>query len=238
VRLLLTRPQEDGARTAAALRALGHEVLLAPLLRIEPIADADLGTGPWAAIVMTSANAAAAVAAHRRRAELVGLPAFAVGARTAAAARALGFADVHSAEGDVAALARLIASEVSQRDEPLLYLAGEDRAADLEAVLAAENLAVHTTVAYRAVAETELPPPVRAAIADGRLDGVLHYSKRSAEAFLAAAEVAGVSEPARRIRHFCLSGQVAAPLRAAGAPVVIAARPDQDALFQLLNHAR
>ena len=35
MRLLVTRPEPDNERTAAALRALGHEVMLAPLLAIE-----------------------------------------------------------------------------------------------------------------------------------------------------------------------------------------------------------
>ena len=49
MRLLVTRPEPDNERTAAALRAQGHEVLLAPLLHIEAVADADLGAPPWAA---------------------------------------------------------------------------------------------------------------------------------------------------------------------------------------------
>ena len=61
VRLLLTRPEPDAQRTAAALRAHGHDVVVAPLLRIEPAADAQIGAGPWAAILITSANAAHAV---------------------------------------------------------------------------------------------------------------------------------------------------------------------------------
>ena len=37
MRLLVTRPEPDNERTAAALRAQGHEVVLAPLLRIEAV---------------------------------------------------------------------------------------------------------------------------------------------------------------------------------------------------------
>ena len=62
VRLLLTRPEPDAARTAAALRARGHEPIVAPLLAIEIVSDADLGAGPWAAILVTSANAVRAIA--------------------------------------------------------------------------------------------------------------------------------------------------------------------------------
>jgi uroporphyrinogen-III synthase len=34
MRLVVTRPQTDSERTAAALRARGHAVLVAPLLRV------------------------------------------------------------------------------------------------------------------------------------------------------------------------------------------------------------
>ena len=81
MRLLLTRPEPDAQRTAAALRAQGHDVIIAPLLRIEPAPDAEIGTGPWAAILITSANAApadrsaCAMTAIARAAGLRGRPA-------------------------------------------------------------------------------------------------------------------------------------------------------------------
>ena len=61
MRLAVTRPQADGERTATALRARGHQVQVAPLMRVEPVA-ADL-RGGWAAVIMTSANAPGAIAA-------------------------------------------------------------------------------------------------------------------------------------------------------------------------------
>jgi uroporphyrinogen-III synthase len=75
MRLLVTRPEPDGARTAENLRARGCEVLLAPLLRVEVLGDASLGTGAWTAVALTSANAALAVGKHRRRAERWRVPA-------------------------------------------------------------------------------------------------------------------------------------------------------------------
>ena len=60
MRLLVTRPEPDGERTAQALRARGHAVVLAPLLRTEPVAFA-LPDQAFAAVVLTSANAARAV---------------------------------------------------------------------------------------------------------------------------------------------------------------------------------
>ena len=71
MRLTVTRPQADSERTATALRARGHQVLVAPLMRVGPVA-ADL-RGSWAAVIMTSANAPAAIAAHPARDALIKL---------------------------------------------------------------------------------------------------------------------------------------------------------------------
>ena len=79
MRLLVTRPQADGERTAARLRARGHHVTLAPLLHIEPV-DFEFPRAPLSAVVITSANAARAIARHSRREALTALTAFAVGA--------------------------------------------------------------------------------------------------------------------------------------------------------------
>ena len=59
MRLIVTRPLPEGERTATALRRRGHQVLLAPLMRVETVA-ADLA-GQWAAVIVTSANAPGAL---------------------------------------------------------------------------------------------------------------------------------------------------------------------------------
>src|SRR5262245_56238778 len=126
MRLLVTRPQHDGERTAARLRARGHEVTLAPLLSIDAV-DAALPREPLSAVVMTSANAARIIARHPRRDALTSLPAFTVGRHTAEAARAAGFRAVECADGDKDDLAALLRARFNERSAPLLYLAGEDR---------------------------------------------------------------------------------------------------------------
>jgi uroporphyrinogen-III synthase len=234
VRLLVTRPEEEAERTAAMLRARGHAVVVAPLLRIAFIGEADVGARPWAAILVTSANAAGAVAAHGSFAVLRALPVFAVGERSAAAMRGVGFGDVTSAAGDVYDLARLAAARVKS-GLPLLYLAGADRAGDLAGALAAHDLPAVTCVIYRAVAADALPRNAITALGEG-VDGVLHYSRRSAETYVKAASSAGLTAPAlARPAHFCLSAQVAEPLAQAGAPDVrVAAEPNEAALIRLI----
>jgi uroporphyrinogen-III synthase len=232
MRLLVTRPEDGGERSAAVLRARGHEVLLAPLLRIEAMADADLGAPPWSAILLSSANAARAITSHPRIGELTALPVLAVGRRTAEAARAAGFTDVQSADGDAQDLSRVAAARFAGHRAPLLYLAGEERARDLASDL--PGLVVRTVVIYRAVKVANLPPSVQTALSAGRLDGVLHFSLRTAEAYVACARAVGLLDKALPLFHFCLSPRVAGAL--AGAPNIrIAARPDEAALLDLVG---
>src|SRR5664280_2367387 len=211
MRLVVTRPQADSERTAAALRARGHEVLVAPLLRVEPVAT-DL-SGGWGGVIITSANAPGAIVGNSARAALVKLPLIAVGQRSADAARQAGFTDVTSAGGEV-------------------------RAADLVAELVVHGVAAEMAVVYRAVPEP-FPPELTAALQAGDVDAVLHFSKRSAENYIAGARQAGIIEQALAVRHFCLARPIAEPLSGAGAgSIAVAKRPDELALIGLLEPAK
>jgi uroporphyrinogen-III synthase len=237
MRLLVTRPDGDVQRTAATLGARGHQVRIAPLLEIEPIPDADVGPPPWQVLVITSANAARAIAVHPKLAELRSLPVLAVGRHSAEAARAAGFTDVTSADGSAGDLARLVAGRFAG-GPPLLYLAGTDRARDLAAELTPWGIAVRTVEIYRAHAAKEFPTEVAAALRAGEIEGVLHFSRRSAETFVRCAERAGAVAAALKPRQFCISAAAAEPLARAGAANIrIAAQPDEDALVALIGSA-
>ena len=225
--VLLTRPEDDAARTAQALTARGHTVLVAPLMRLETV-DGAFG-GPFAAVLLTSANAARALT-DSARAELARLPAYTVGARTAQAAREVGFAQVESADGALADLVRLVSTR--RPVGRLLYLAGEDRAGDLAGDLAAHGIMVETSVIYRTVPVEALPEDAVRALAAGRIDAVLHYSRRSALTLLHLAGKAGLLNATLNLAHYCLSDDVAAVLRESGAGQVFAAAvPTEAALL-------
>jgi uroporphyrinogen-III synthase len=235
MRLLVTRPEGDGERTAAALRARGHDVILAPLLHMQA-ADFELADTSYGAVVMTSANAPRALARHRHLARLTTLPAFTVGRRTADAARAAGFAEVHSADGDQRDLAALIRAAHPDGQAQLLYLAAEDRAGDLAGHLLAAGFRVETVVAYRAMKAERFPSEVDRELAQSQLDGVLHFSRRTAEAYIDCASRAGLLTAALEPAQFCLSQQVAEPIRAAGATAIrIPPHPDEASLLELVD---
>src|SRR5260370_42269233 len=86
-------------------------------------------------------------------------------------------------------------------NSPLLYCAGEARAGDLAGALQLHGLRVETALVYRASMVAELTPDVRAALAAGAIDAVLHYSARTAAAFVAATTVAGIRDLSIQTRH-------------------------------------
>jgi uroporphyrinogen-III synthase len=56
--VIVTRPEGQAHELAAGLRALGHEVVLCPLVRIEPLGDAPVDTASYDWLIVTSANGA------------------------------------------------------------------------------------------------------------------------------------------------------------------------------------
>jgi uroporphyrinogen-III synthase len=243
--ILVTRPQPDNDSTTAALRARGLEVLPAPMLRFERMIvqdhhdDAD---SQYGAVIVTSANALRAIDGQPVQAALLKLPLLAVGERTADAARDIGFSQVISADGDANALRDLVVARVKakklKKSATLLYLAGADLARDLAGELGERGFSVVTHTAYRMAPVTDLPAAVCEGFAAGTVDAVLHYSRRSARAFFAAARTNGVEISALAVPHVCLSDSVASIVRDAGATqVLLAATPDENALFAALDRA-
>ena len=231
MRVVVTRPRVDAERTATVLRACGHEVLMAPLMHIEPIA-ANLD-GEWSGIIVTSTNAASAIRDNSARNALTKLPLFAVGQRTAETARESGFENILSAGGDARDLVQLIATSRPEGNAPLLYLAGEDRAVDLNKELSARGLAAEMRIVYRAVT-LPFPPALKDALKAGEVDIVMHFSRRSADSYVAGAKLAGIAGAALAVRHLCLSARVAEPL-ANASRIDIAVRPDEAAMIELLQ---
>jgi len=235
--VLVTRPHPDNEATAQALRERGFEVVLAPMLRFEQVPLEDAIEADLAGVIVTSANALRAVGGEL--AALVALPLFAVGDHTADEAHRRGFAKVISAEGDAAKLRQRLRREFrGKRATKLLYLAGADLSRDLAGDLGADGFEVITCTTYRMVALSTLSRETREAFAANEVEAVLHYSQRSARAFLEAARADGVEISALAVPQCCISANVAAILHEAGAVQVLsAASPDENALFGALERA-
>ncbi|MCP8938740.1 uroporphyrinogen-III synthase [Alsobacter sp. SYSU M60028] len=230
MRVVVTRPEPDAARTARRLAALGYTPVVAPLFEAVATSSAPAGDG-WAAVVATSARAFLAGAADPAA---LSSPLFAVGERTASAARAAGFRDVRAAGGTALALSQLLARELPAGAR-VLYLAGTVRKPELEARLAAAGLRVTVRETYAMRRVSALPAAFAELLRSGAPALVLHYSRRGAETALDLAARAGLQDALAALAHRALSADVAEPLQRAGASdVVVAVAPDEDSLFATL----
>ena len=240
--VLVTRPHPDDEATASALRARGFEVLRAPMLRFEAVPFHEDADARYGAVIVTSANALRAIGPDLADNRLLKLPLFAVGEHTASAAREAGFSQVIAASGGAGAMRDLVLESVKSKQlkkaSTLLYLAGADLARDLAGELGEKGFTVVTHTTYRMIPASSLPQEICDAFKANQIEAVLHYSRRSARAFLDAARSGGVEISALALPQCCISATVAAVLRDAGAPqVTAAAQADENALFEALSRA-
>lgn len=235
-RVLITRPVEDAVPLAARLAALGIGSLIEPMLRIALIDGPPPLLDGVQALLVTSANGARAFAA---RSADRGVPVFAVGDASAAAARAAGFARVESAAGDVATLATLVRDRLDPTAGALLHVAGGAVAGELGGTLGAAGFAYRRAVLYRAETAEALTAASVEALAQHALDAVALYSPRTAATFARLAHRAGLGDACRGLVAVCLSEAVAAEARALPWRAVrVSASPDQEALIAVVLAAR
>ncbi len=227
-RVWVTRASPGAQATAERLRGLGFEPVVAPLLEVRAIPGGPIDLTGIAALAFTSANGVAAFAG--RSAERV-LPVFTVGAATAEAARSMAFASVVSADGDVEALAPVIAAH-GPLAGAVLHPGPAEPAGDLCAILAKLGVRAKRMVVYETV--TRLLDPAEVAQVAG-FNAVLLHSPKAAHAL---ADWLGRFY-AGRLVAVCLSAKVAGPVAHAGlAAVLVAAEPTEAALLETLVAAR
>ncbi|GLI93326.1 uroporphyrinogen-III synthase [Methylocystis echinoides] len=226
-RVLVLRAREDAARTAETLRAMGHEPVLSPVLEIAPTGAA-IPPGPYDAVLASSAKGLECAGADAHAFQ--SLPFHAVGAKTAAAARGLGWRPDIVAGAAESILPLLLGRYTYPVN--FLYIAGRDRQPTLEAGLRGAGHRITTVTVYEARAAEALTESARAAIEAGSIAVALHYSRRSVDIFLRLVDAAGLAQHLRTMRHAALSNEVAAPLRAVGLSPVVAEKPDEAGLLE------
>jgi uroporphyrinogen-III synthase len=240
VKVLVLRPKAQGARTALALARLGHEAVLAPLLEITRIEEGRVprsdSSNPHAAVIAASPHAFKLLDPETRM-RLAKLPAMLVGARSARAAEKAGLCVLRP----VYRTARELATALPEHAPPgrLLYLAGRDRRPEIEAALRQAKRRFDIVEIYAAAILPALPLGAAAALRHHGIDAVLHYSARSASAYVTLAKARRLLSRALAPLQLCLSETVAGPLIEAGAKhVEIADAPSETRLLDLLPAAK
>jgi len=234
--LLVTRPRKDAETLAQVLQALGHDVTVDPLMSIEFHPETPLTRTGVQALLITSANGLRAMMARGDFAEWLKLPLVAVGPTTAALAREAGFATVFEAEGDVASLVKLVQQKLEPDGGPLLHIAGTIVAGDLKGALEADGFWIERAVLYEAKTAASLSEKAIEGLRSAAIDGVLLYSKRSAETFVDLCRLAGLTDHLSGLNAYCLSANAALPLQNIGLQGIhVASAPNETDLLTVID---
>jgi len=204
--------------------ALGFEPAVEPLLGIELFSPAlpDFDT-----LAFTSANG---VRAFERLSALRDCRVWCVGSRTADAARDAGFADVHSADGDAAALAAAMIGALPPGSK-VLHAANEAAAGELAGQLRQAGFEAIFLPLYRAT-EINEPGPALAAHLSGAepLAAALLHSPAAGRVLARLAKGAGA-----KIDIAAISLNAASAVGDAAGRVEIANHPDEASLLSALE---
>jgi uroporphyrinogen-III synthase len=229
MRILVTRPLEDGQAIAARLAQMGHVALLAPLLEPHFQDGPEPALDDVQAILATSANGIRALVRRTARRDI---SVFAVGPQTTEEARAAGFADVRNADGDSRMLAEAVALWTTPEKGALLHVCGVDAPGTLVESLIQRGFTARRAPLYGIEAATALPADARRALEQGAVDAVIFFSPVSAKIFLDVC--AGIPTPS--LIALCISPATANVLPpGAFAEVRTAAAPNQTALLALVE---
>ncbi|MEO5353332.1 MAG: uroporphyrinogen-III synthase [Magnetococcus sp. XQGC-1] len=207
--ILITRPQPEAQATAEQVRQYQGIPLLAPALTIVPARDSgpmqramarcQESPSPYRGILVTSANGARAIVnALPPNTPLP--PLFAVGEQSAAILRQQGWS-VHTppaAAGGERLAEAIIQWETAHQashgpadpeeiqKKLFLFPQAEQGREELAMGLQQAGYTVEKVAAYRAEPGTTLPPEVETALAAGKVDAVLFFSGRTAQATVAS----------------------------------------------------
>ena len=207
--LVILRPEPGASKTLRGAEALGLSAKLLPLFRIEPVAWTAPDLAHFDALLVTSANAVRHAGPKLK--SLRALPAYAVGAATAAALRTAGF-DVR-ASGSSGVDALLADVKPSMR---LLHLCGEDRHVP-NGGRAITQLVVYRSAPTASPADTDLPHDAVALV----------HSPRAGQ------RLAELVHDRRGIRVAAISQAAADACGHGWAEVAAASQPSDDALLSL-----
>jgi len=243
--LLVTRPEPDAADLIGQLEKAGHQVSHVPLLEIDFHKAAKFPQSQPQAVLITSANGARAMGRLPQMATFSNTLAIAVGASSAQAANHAGFTNIRKTErGDVTGMIDFVRQNLDPQDGPLLYASGSKTSGNLVNELQSGGFVVDRVVLYRADPAENLPLEVTQLIRQGRLDGVLLFSPRTAKIWLALAlSLPGACiSPGElaKIKHYCLSENVARIIdQGLGkfSDTIICKEPDTPSMLQAVSKA-
>lgn len=233
--ILVTRPRSESEVFALTLAMRGHDAVQAPLLDIVPDETASVDLDGVQALLFTSING---VRSFARVSTARNVPAYCVGDATAQAARDMGFRDVHSAGGDVVALANLVRMDLAPSEGALLHVSGSAVAGDLAGDLGGDRYDVRRVQLYRQDTARDLPDAAAEALKSGTLDAITFFSPRTAATFVQLVRKADLLDTLKNVSALGLSQAALDAARVEGAhwkSERAASQPTEAALLDVID---
>lgn len=229
--VLITRPEPGASETAARLVDLGFRPVVAPVLEIHALPCRLAAAGRLQATVVASGNAIRPLLAEFHR-----LPLFAVGEATASRARAAGFTQVCSADGDANALAALVRRQAHPKAGPLLLATGRAQGHGLAASLRSLGFRVIRRAVYAADPVATLPEPALRSLAAGNVIAALFFSAETARHCVRLLRRAALHDAVNTVDALAIGRPCAVALQPLPwRRIRVADRPTQDAMLALLR---
>ena len=228
--VLLTRPVDDAVQSKRRLEVLGHEVLLAPMIRVMPVTFAVPEKS--STLIVTSANAVRHGLANLEGREWT---VYCVGERTAQAAKAEGYSRIITGPGTARGLMPLLLKSSGEYKRRFTHLAGEDISYNIAAALEQNGFEAKITTVYKAQPATGVPFDAEAALNSGAVTHVLFYSPRTATIFEEMVADQDKHQWLTRLTAVGMSTRVGDMLIGPWKEVLTAILPTEQAMFKLIR---
>ncbi len=237
-KVLITRPKATATRLADLLQKYDYDPIIEPLLIIKPTKAIVPAFEQMNAIMITSQNVFAALEYHRDNiTNLLRLPCFCVGPRTAETAKLFGFHQVTHTDSDGIELANHIHENLPSSQNQLLHISGEHTSTQAFKQLEERGYQVRTWAIYKAEAVDSLTPTLQQNLHDQKITAILFFSPRTAELFVSLIAQYTLQACCSTITAIGLSNAVANALRPLSwHQIVVAESPTEAAMIASLQH--
>lgn len=233
MRFLVTRPIDASESIARQLRHQKYHAFIDPLMTVECLPKHAFDLSDYQALIFTSSNG---VQTFKEKYHTSNITVFTVGNKTAKTAKAIGFNDVISADGDVDKLSETLIRKLDPTDGPLLYLSGMHIAKDLNHLLQQAEFTIDKFEIYQIIPANGLSEETKQRLKEGEIDFIPFYSPQSALIFMELVNKAGLQRTLAPVTALCLSAAVSDVLESSQwKEVLTAQKPTQYDLFKVIN---
>jgi uroporphyrinogen-III synthase len=248
--IITIRPEPDASRDVDWLRRYQVPAMAVPVMRAEQQSFDLPDTPPFQAIIFTSRHAVAAIAGINGIASidkvatlgaLRSLPVYAVGRRTALAARQAGFDDVTTGPGDGNALVPLMVANLNPNAGDILWPSASIISFDIASRLADFGYSIRQIPVYAMVATKHVSDDLPARLAACSSAAVVAMSARSMDLFLQMLNTSQFAVYRKRITVIASSKVIAAAAGSGWADIIVAKAPRRSrvlAIATLIHHRR